>query len=113
MGTVMGRTAAQCRTMADIRAEIDRVDAALVTLFAERVGYVDRAAVIKTALGLPARIDERIEDVVAKVRGHAERQGLPPDTLEKLWRTLIEWSIAREETVLGPGCAGRPGGETK
>ena len=96
----MTRTAADCVTMAEIRAEIDRVDAVLVALFAERVSYIDRAAVIKTGVGLPARIDDRVEDVVAKVRGHAVAHGLPPDKLEKLWRKLIDWSIEREETVL-------------
>ena len=86
--------------MAEIRAEIDRVDAELVALFAERVSYIDRAAVIKTGVGLPARIEDRVEEVVARVRGHAVAHGLPPDKLEKLWRKLIDWSIEREETVL-------------
>ena len=93
-------TAADCVTMAEIRAEIDRVDAELVALFAERVSYIDRAAVIKTGVGLPARIEDRVEDVVARVRGHAVAHGLPPDKLEKLWRKLIDWSIEREETIL-------------
>ena len=99
----MTRTAADCVTMADIRAEIDRVDAALVALLAERVSYIDRAAVIKAGVGLSARIDERVEEVVAKVRGHAVAHGLPPDKLEKLWRKLIDWSIEREETLLSKG----------
>ncbi len=99
----MTRTAADCVTMADIRAEIDRVDAVLVALLAERVGYIDRAAVIKAGVGLPARIDERVEEVVARVRGHAVAHGLPPDKLEKLWRKLIDWSIEREETLLSKG----------
>ena len=86
--------------MAEIRAEIDRVDAELVALFAERVSYIDRAAVIKTGVGLPARIEDRVEDVVARVRGHAVAHGLPPDKLEKLWRKLIDWSIEREEPIL-------------
>ena len=96
---------AECLTMADIRLQIDRVDAELVALFAQRVSYIDRAAVIKTDAGLPARIGDRVEDVVAKVRLHAVAHGLPPDKLEKLWRRLIDWSIEREETVLGPGPA--------
>ena len=98
----MTRPAADCTTMAEIRAEIDRVDEALVALFAQRVGYIDRAAVIKTGLGLPARIDERVEEVVARVRAQAIAHGLPPDKLETLWRKLIDWSIEREEEVLGP-----------
>ena len=98
----MTRTAADCTTMAEIRAEIDRLDGELVVLFAERVSYIDRAAVIKTGVGLPARIEDRVEDVITKVRAHAVSHGLPPDKLEKLWRKLIDWSIEREEAVLGP-----------
>ena len=91
--------------MAEIRAEIDRVDRALVALFAERTGYIDRAAEVKPGVGLPARIESRVEEVVANVRAEAVLHGLPPDQLEKLWRKLIDWSIAREEDVLGPGPA--------
>jgi len=89
--------------MAELRAEIDRLDAALVALLAERAGYIDRAVEIKAGLGLPGRIGPRVEEVVANVRGHAEAQGLDPDLAEQLWRALVEWSIAREEAVLGKG----------
>jgi isochorismate pyruvate lyase len=95
------KTPDQCETMADIRAEIDRLDAELVALFAERVGYIDRAAEIKAEVDLPARIGSRVEEVVANVRRHAVAHGLPPDKLEKLWRKLIDWSIEREEHSLG------------
>lgn len=90
-----------CSTMADIRAGIDRVDAELVRLFAERARFIDRAVEVKAKAKLPARISSRVEEVVANVRAHAEAEGLPPDLVEKLWRRLIDWSIAREETVLG------------
>jgi isochorismate pyruvate lyase len=92
----------ECTTMAHIRAEIDRLDDDLVRLFAERAGYIDRAAQIKAGVDLPARIDSRVEEVVQNVRRHAETYGLPPDLVEKLWRRLIDWSIAREESHLGP-----------
>lgn len=92
---------ADCTTMADLRAEIDRLDAELVALFAQRVNYIDRAAEIKSEVGLPARIGSRVEEVIGKVRGHAVAHGLPPDKLEKLWRKLIDWSIEREEDKLG------------
>ena len=95
------KTAAECQTMADIRAEIDRLDAELVAMFATRVSYIDRAAQIKSGIAMPARVTSRVEEVVANVRRHAEGHGLPPDKLEKLWRKLIEWSIEREEATLG------------
>jgi isochorismate pyruvate lyase len=93
---------ADCTTMAELRAEIDRVDAELVARFAERARYIDRAVAIKAGLDLPARIEARVEEVVRNVRGHAAVHDLPPDLVEKLWRRLIEWSIAREESALGP-----------
>jgi isochorismate pyruvate lyase len=91
-----------CTTMAELRAEIDRIDATLVALFAERARCIDRAVVLKSQLDLPARIDTRVEEVVANVRRHAVTHNLPPDLVEKLWRRLIDWSIAREEASLGP-----------
>lgn len=91
-----------CMTMADLRAEIDRLDEALVAMLAARAGYIDRAAQIKAEVDLPARIDDRVEQVVQNVRGHAATHGLPPDLVEKFWRRLIDWSIAREESHLGP-----------
>jgi isochorismate pyruvate lyase len=99
----------ECASMADIRAEIDRIDEALVRLFAERATYIDRAAEVKAEVDLPARIGSRVEEVVQNVRRHAEAQGLPPDLVEKLWRRLIDWSIAREENRLGPDSLRRDG----
>lgn len=92
---------ADCTTMAELRAEIDRLDGELVALFAARTRYIDRAAEIKAGVGLPARITPRVEEVVANVRRHAASHGLPPDKIEKLWRRLIDWSIEREESQLG------------
>lgn len=95
------KPASACVTMAQVRAAIDAVDEGLVALLVARVGYIDRAAVLKGPLGLPARIDWRVEEVVARVRAHAGAQGLDADLAEALWRRLIDWSIAREEAVLG------------
>lgn len=90
-----------CHNMAELRAEIDALDAAIVALLARRASYIDRAAELKPAEGLPARIEARVEDVVEKVRLRAEAEGFDPALTEAMWRLMIEWSIAREERVLG------------
>jgi isochorismate pyruvate lyase len=90
-----------CHSMAELRAAIDALDGEIVRLFARRIDYIDRAIVLKPAEGLPARVEARVEDVVNKVRREAAAQGLDPALAESLWRQVIEWSIAREETVLG------------
>lgn len=93
-----------CSSMAELRVQIDLLDDALVALLARRAGYIDRAIQLKPAENLPARIPDRVEEVVAHVRRKAETEGLDPALAETLWRVLIDWSIAREEVVLSdPG----------
>ncbi|MCC1480092.1 chorismate mutase [Roseibaca sp. Y0-43] len=90
-----------CQTMAELRVQIDQIDRELVALLARRVAHIDRAIELKPAEGLPARIDSRVNDVLAKVEAEALRQGLDPALVRKFWTELIDWSIAREEQVLG------------
>ena len=89
--------------MAELRREVDATDRALIDLLAHRARLIDRAAELKPGEGLPARIESRVEEVVANARGSASEAGLDPDLAESLWRDLIEWSIRREERVLGTG----------
>ena len=90
-----------CHDMTELRAAIDALDVSIVAGLKARAAYIDRAVQLKRENGLPARIDDRVEDVVAKVREASRHQALDPDLVESLWRRLIEWSIAREERVLG------------
>lgn len=90
-------------TMAELRAEIDALDARIVALLADRARLIDRAAELKVGERMPARIPDRVEQVVERVRAEATRQALDPSLAEALWRQIIEWSIAREERVLGKG----------
>lgn len=101
--------------MAELRPEIDALDREIVALLARRATYIDRAAQLKPAEALPARIDARVEEVVRNVRAAAAAGGLDEALIETLWRQLIDWSIAREERVLGPGIPQRqrPEGEGK
>ena len=87
--------------MAELRQVIDDLDQRLLDLLADRRDCIDRAIALKPAEGIPARIESRIADVLCKVRKGAEDRGLDPGLAETLWRALIEWSIAREEVVLG------------
>lgn len=91
----MSRAPEQCRDMAELRAEIDRLDRELVAMLAERQGYIERAAEIKQDRNV-VRDEARIEDVVAKVLVAARKAGLDPKIAEPVWRTLIDRCIAHE-----------------
>lgn len=89
-----------CDSMADVRAGIDQLDRTLVELFALRAGFIDRATELKQINGWPARIPDRVEDVVAKVKASAVAVDWDEDLAEEIWRRLIDWSIAREARVI-------------
>ena len=88
--------------MATLRVQIDGLDAELVRLLVERMGYIDRAITLKRDAGIPARVETRVAQVIAHVRHAAQEAGLDPDLVEAVWRQIIEWSIAREAAQISP-----------
>ena len=97
----MAKTAPECTTMAEIRENIDRIDEALMALFAERWSFIGRAAEIKAGLGIPADVPERVKEVRDNARRNAAARGLDGAFYESLWARLIEHAIAHEEALLG------------
>lgn len=89
-----------CATMADVRAEIDRIDTALVDIIAERFGFVERAWQLKLQANQQANVPWRNQQVIDRVRARAEERGVPPDLCEALWRQMIGWFIQYEEEQL-------------
>ncbi len=88
-----------CTSMDHVRAEIDRIDNALVDLVAERFTYVDRAWKLKDSPD-QAVVPWRIQQVVDKVKARAGDRGLPPELAESIWRQMIGWFIQYEEEKL-------------
>lgn len=87
-----------CRTMAEVREEIDRVDRLIVPLLLERLGYIAQAGHIKPDREA-VRDEWRIEDVVSKAKETAQGLNGNEAYIEDIYRHLIEWSIAHEFTV--------------
>jgi isochorismate pyruvate lyase len=90
--------AKDCASMPDVRREIDRIDRALVRLLAERLTYIERAGHIKP-LRSAVRDEDRIRDVLAKVRATCQQEGFPYTIAEPVWRQLMEGCIAHEFLV--------------
>ena len=96
------RQPADCESMDQVRAEIDRLDSALVDLVAERFGYVERAWQLKSRPE-EATVPWRIQQVIERVRAKAQDRGVPPELAEALWRQMIGWFIQYEEEKLSNG----------
>ncbi|MBO9587957.1 chorismate mutase [Devosia sp.] len=97
--TAAAKLPAECESKEDVRAEIDRIDQALLTLLAERHRYVTRMAEIKTDPH-EAYDPQRIEAVISKVRTRSGDLELDEDQAELLWRTLIDWNVNYEKGII-------------
>jgi isochorismate pyruvate lyase len=83
-----------------LRDEIDIIDQRLAECLALRFRIVDRVIAVKGPLGIPAMLPDRVEEVVVNARDNGEALGVPAETMEKLWRLLINETIRYEEERL-------------
>ncbi|MCY1464387.1 Isochorismate pyruvate lyase [compost metagenome] len=81
--------------MEDIRAEIDRLDQAVIKILGARFKYVMAASKFKTS-ETSVRAPERFKAMLVKRREWAEAEGLNPAAIEKLYTDLVNHFIEEE-----------------
>jgi isochorismate pyruvate lyase len=96
-----------CKSLDDVRREIDLLDEAILKLLGKRAQYVHAAAPFKTSEAHVAA-PERLAAMIAVRRQWAEREGLSADVIEDIYRRLVAYFIEREmeewrKEDLGPG----------
>ncbi len=84
--------------MQDLREELDLLDNKLIVLISKRFKLIEQAAIIK-ADESKIRDNERIENIISRLRGLAEENSISADIVEKLWRFIIELSIDLEKEI--------------
>ena len=82
-------------TMADVREQVDRIDAELITLMTQRFACMDAAARIKQDR-TTVRDEERKAKVLENVKQLASSAAIPVPTMAAIWEMLIETSISYE-----------------
>lgn len=94
----------ECKSLEEVRANIDKIDDGIIKLIAERTDYVRQAAKFKTdADGVKA--PDRVEAVIRKVRGSAEKYGANADMVEALYREMISRFVDMETLEFEKGKA--------
>ncbi|WP_338575061.1 chorismate mutase [Pseudomonas canadensis] len=84
-----------CKTLEEVRINIDRLDQQIVALLAERGRYVSQAAGFKKDTD-GVRAPQRVEQVIAKVREISQETGANPDVTEQVYRAMIAAFIQQE-----------------
>lgn len=77
-----------CKSLQDVRAEIDRLDEEMIVRIGERARYVKAAARFKTSEA-DVTAPERQKLMLAQRREWAEREGLDPAVIEDVFRGLV------------------------
>ena len=90
-----------CDTMEEARAEIDRVDAAMADLLAERWGFVAKVASLKSS-AKEASVPWRNDEIITRVRSRVEAGGGPPELAETIWREILDFAIKQQQKNLNP-----------
>jgi isochorismate pyruvate lyase len=77
------------KSLAQVRAAIDAMDRKIVPLLCERLYLVTQAAQFKPSVE-GVVVQSRVEEVVANARRIAEKSGGRADTIEAVYRVLID-----------------------
>ena len=78
--------------MADLhslRARIDHLDHALISIIAERLAVCREVATLKEGTDTPVIQPARVRDVITSRRQHAIEAGVDPDFVEQMFRVLL------------------------
>ena len=84
-----------CKSLQDVRREIDALDEEIIRLLGRRAAYVHAAARFKTSEEHVAAPDRQAAMMKVR-RGWAEREGLSADVIEDVSRRLVAYFIERE-----------------
>jgi isochorismate pyruvate lyase len=88
-----------CETIEAIRAEIDAIDGEIMILLGRRFGFVKEIVRFKNDTG-EIVAQKRYDEVIARRRELAGMNGLNPDIIEKMYRTLMDHFIEEEMKLL-------------
>ena len=89
------KTPEECTNIQEIREEIGRIDQEVIALIGKRYQYVKAAAKFKTS-ETHVKASDRFASMLQKRRVWAEKVGLDPDVIEKLYTDLVNHFIQEE-----------------
>lgn len=86
--------------LSPLRDRIDAIDREIITLIARRLAVVEEVAAAKLAAASPLRDRDREERLLVRLREHAREAGIDPHAIERLYRVVMELSIAHQEHAI-------------
>jgi chorismate mutase/prephenate dehydratase len=86
--------------LASLRDRIDAVDRQIIALLAERLRVVEEVVLAKLQAASPFRDRFREDALLQRLREHAVEAGLDPHQVERLYRVIMDMSVAHQEATV-------------
>ena len=86
--------------IAQLRSQIDAVNARLLDLVEERLDLSVQVGEIKQKAGLPLYSEEREQDLLRRFRAEAVERGIDPDYVEELMAVVLVHSRAAQRKTV-------------
>ena len=86
------------KNMEELRKDLDILDEELLKIISKRFKFIEQAAIIKNDAS-DIRDNERIEEIILRLKGLAKNYDNSSDIVEKLWRFIIDLSIEYEKEI--------------
>ena len=85
----------ECKTLDEVRTEIDKLDEQIVELIGHRNSFIKQAAQFKNTTE-EVKAPERIAEIIAKVRHKALTMGMSANLLEEIYTIMIDEMVESE-----------------
>jgi len=85
----------RCNSLEEARAEIDKLDDTIVELIAARNAYIRQLAHFKNSID-EIKAEDRISDVINRVRSRAIELDLSPNLINELYINMIDAMVDSE-----------------
>ena len=99
-----------CKLLGEVRSEVDRLDYSLITPINRRQEYVYVASRFKSKEEVHAHERQRV--MLTARHQWAETEGVDPDLIEALFRTMVEHFVSAEMAIFSEGKSAETGGQS-
>lgn len=82
------------------RAKIDDLDDRIIDLLAERLDVIREVAELKAEKGIPAVLQDRVDEVRDRCIARGEEKGLDPNLIGKMYDLLIKHCCVLEDDAI-------------
>ncbi|MFB1484137.1 prephenate dehydratase [Corallococcus sp. RDP092CA] len=87
-------------SLESLRTRIERIDEDILDALQRRMALADDVARAKLVTAWPFRDPQREDLLLRRLRGRAAERGLDPHEVERLYRVILDMSVARQQALV-------------